>query len=301
MSPPSDSDALLQSLDDAIRGGTVPVHALDDRRYVKAHRAFEQSSPQQAQIRHRLEAEARQLIEAGRGPLNVLSVGCGCGMLDHSLLVHLTEHVESFVGVDPNPAAVAHFRQTLSSKRPLPPTRIECTRFEDLQSDRRYDFIYCSHVFYYVEDRVSTFQRMCSQLRDGGTLVIAHAPKTAMNALAQVFWSEHQQADFFDDDLHQLIKTHWPSPPATHDISAGIPRTLFSDNTSQGTLLLEFLLQAEWAPLPSPVQDQVQSYIDRHTQSVPGGRAVLPHPVTTFALRHGTPSRSGSSGAKNAE
>ena len=299
MSSPPDSDVLLRSIDDAIQGGGVPVHALDDRRYVEAHRAFEQASTQQSQIRQHLEAEATQLIQSGRSPLSVLSVGCGCGMLDRSLLAHLSDHIDTFVGVDPNPTAVAHCKQMLSSESTLPPTRIECARFEDFQSDRRYDFIYCSHVFYYVDDRAAAFQQMCSLLRDRGTLVIAHAPKTAMNALAQVFWSEHEQADFFDDDLHRLIEAHWPSPAASHPIAAGIPRTLFSDDTPQGTLLLEFLIQAEWTPLPSPVKDRVQSYIDRHSQSLPNGGSVLPHPATTFTLRRthtGEPRPSGADG-----
>ena len=282
----ADSDVRLQTIENAIQGGGISVRALDDHRYVEAHRAFEQASPQQSQIRQRLEAEATQLIQAGRSPLDVLSVGCGCGMLDRSLLAHLADHVGTFVGVDPNPAAVAHCKQSLSSESTLPPTRIECTRFEDFEEARQYDFIYCSHVFYYVEDRVAVFQQMCSRLREGGTLVIAHAPKTAMNALAQVFWSEHEQADFFDDDLQRLIETHWPWASSSHPVAATIPRSLFSDATPQGKLLLEFLIQAEWDPLPSQVKNQVQSYIDCHTQSVPGGCAVLPHPATTFTLRN---------------
>lgn len=287
MAPPSDPDALLDDLAAMVQQNEEAVRPLDDARYVDAHRTFEQASTQQAQIRRDIEVEGQRLVQSGYAPLDVLSVGCGCGMLDRPLLAHLAEDMESFVGVDPNPVAVAHCEQRLPSATSSPPIRIECSRFEDFDTPQRYDLVYCSHVFYYMDDRGAALRQMYAQLQEGGTLVIAHAPKTAMNALAQVFWSEHAQADFFDDDLRHLLDAYAPPSVTSRTIPASIPRTLFSDATPQGTLLLEFLIQAQWAPLPPQIQDGVQAYIDRHTCTDMAGRALLPHPATTFVLRDG--------------
>lgn len=284
MAPSPETASPLRTLTDTLSQNEDSIHPLPEARYVAAHRAFEQASTQQAQIRRRIEAEAKRLVRAGRAPLDVLSVGCGCGLLDRPLLAHLADSVASFTGIDPNAAAIAHCEHALGADPALPPSHIECTRVEDFPPDRRYDLIYCSHVFYYVDDRAAALRHMQSLLREAGTLVIVHAPKAAMNTLAQVFWSEHAQADFFAEDLRRLLHETAPPTPTVHSIDARIPRALFSDETPQGTLLLEFLIQAEWPPLSATVKELVQAYLDQQARSLTG-RAALPHPATTFTLR----------------
>jgi SAM-dependent methyltransferase len=287
MAPSPETASPLRTLTDTLSQNEESIRPLPEARYVAAHRAFEQASTQQAQIRRHIEAEVNQLVQAGRAPLDVLSVGCGCGLLDRPLLAHLSDSVASFTGIDPNASALAHCEHALDADPALPPRHVECTRVEDFAPDRRYDLVYCSHVFYYLDDRAAALRHMQSLLRDAGTLVIVHAPKAAMNTLAQVFWREHAQADFFAEDLRRLLHETAPPALASHSIDAGIPRALFSDDTPQGTLLLEFLIQAEWPPLSPTIKELVQAYLDRHAQPL-STRAVLPHPATTFTLRSDT-------------
>jgi len=280
----SAADALSSSLIAALQEEACVVRPLDEARYVDAHRAFEQASTQQSQIRSVIEAEARRLLQNRRDGLDVLSVGCGCGLLDAPLLSHLEGHVDSFVGVDPNAVALDQCRRALGTAAAPSNCRFECARLEDFESDRRYDLIYCSHVLYYVEAPAAVLDAMQSLCRDTGTLVIAHAPKERLNALAQAFWPE-QSGDFYAPALRRLLSGNGQSAPAERQIDAHVPRALFDDATPQGTLLLEFLIQAQWEPLSAEVKEYVADYLDRSARAASSTQRLLPHPAVTFARR----------------
>lgn len=277
-----DRAALLDNLAAAVQHDGCPVRPLDEDRYVDAHQAFERASTQQSQIRRLIEEEARRLRQNGHAELDMLSVGCGCGLLDAPLLAHLSGSVNSFVGVDPNAVALNRCEQALGALPTRPSYRLACTRFEDFRPDRRFDLIYCSHVFYYVADRAGVLDAMRALLRDHGTLVIVHAPKADLNALAEVFWPDRGPEAFYAPDLQQLIKSRGASA-RVRSIEARIPRSLFADATPQGMLLLEFLIQAQWAPLSPDVKAHVAEYLDWSV--LPGTQEALPHPATLFTLR----------------
>jgi 2-polyprenyl-3-methyl-5-hydroxy-6-metoxy-1,4-benzoquinol methylase len=280
----SASDSLSPVLTDALQKDACAVRPLDEARYVDAHRAFEQASTQQSQIRNVIEAEAQRLLQGGHDGLDVLSVGCGCGMLDASLLAHLGGHVDSFVGLDPNAVALDQCRRALGDMAGPADCRFECAQFEDFESDRRYDLIYCSHVFYYVDAPAAVLDAMRSLRRDAGTLVIAHAPKERLNALAQAFWPG-QGEGFYAPALRRLLSRNGGVAPVERQIDAHLPRALFDDATPQGTLLLEFLIQAQWDPLSAAVKAHVADYLDRSARAGASPVGLLPHPAVTFACR----------------
>lgn len=280
----SATDTLSSALTDALRGDACDVRPLDEARYVHAHRAFEQASTQQSQIRDVIEHEAQRLIQHGHDELDVLSVGCGCGLLDAPLLAHLGGHVHSFMGIDPNAVALDQCRRALGAAATSLDCRFECTRLEDFEGDCQYDLIYCSHVFYYVDAPAVLLDAMRALLRDGGTLVIAHAPKGRLNALAQAFWPE-QTEDFYVPALRRLLARNGQAAPVERQIDASIPRTLFDDATPQGTLLLEFLIQAQWGPLSADVKAHVADFLDQSVRTTSSSQRLLPHPAVTFAQR----------------
>jgi 2-polyprenyl-3-methyl-5-hydroxy-6-metoxy-1,4-benzoquinol methylase len=285
MGSPSAPTSLLSSLTEALQENTCAVRPLDEAHYVDAHRAFEQASTQQPQIRNVIEAEAQRLLQNGHNGLDVLSVGCGCGMLDAPLLAHLGPHVDSFTGIDPNAAALDQCRRALGGTAGPSDCRFECTPLENFESDRRYDLIYCSHVLYYVDAPAAVLDTMRALRRDTGTLVIAHAPKDRLNMLAQAFWpSQGPDDDFYAPALRRLLSRNGRPAPTERQIDADLPRALFDDTTPQGTLLLEFLIQAQWAPLSAEVKTHVADYLDRSARAT-SPQGLLSHPVTTFALR----------------
>lgn len=290
MGSPSTPDALLSPLTDALAADGCAVRPLDEAHYVDAHRAFEQTSTQQPQIRDIIEAEAQRLLQNGHAGLDVLSVGCGCGMLDAPLLAHLGDRADSFTGVDPNAVALDQCRRALESAGTPVEGRFECTRLEDFGRDRQYDLIYCSHVFYYTDAPAVLLDAMRALRRDTGTLVIAHAPKGHLNALAQAVWPG-QSEGIYAPTLRRLLSRNGGMAPVERQIDAHLPRALFDDATPQGTLLLEFLIQAQWAPLSAEVKTRVADYLDRIAQTAASPPSLLPHPVNTFTLR-GTPNGS---------
>ena len=280
------ASTILRELSSAVVNPQCTVSPLGGEHYMASHEAFELASQQQAQVRHLIEREAMRLVRSGVGTLRVLSIGCGSGILDFPLLGHLSGYIKEFVAIDPNPDSISQCKRTYKALPDLPPCSFVSSRFESFETEDRYDLIYCSHVLYYTKDHRAFVESMLSLLRQHGALVIAHAPREEMNALAQVFRSRQQESDFYDEDLKRIIESLAPSPPISCRVAASIPRHLFSAASPQGELLLEFLIQTQWSPLPLPVKRHVESYIDEcalHDST----QLVLPHPATIFALRNG--------------
>jgi 2-polyprenyl-3-methyl-5-hydroxy-6-metoxy-1,4-benzoquinol methylase len=290
MAPPPDAfcpdtASPFTALADAASADDCAVEPLTGERYVDAHCAFEAASNQQDQIRDTIRGEARRLLSSGTGPLRILSVGCGCGILDVPLLKDLGRDVASFTGIDPNPHALRHCEAQMNGRADVPNYRLECSRFEELETSESYDLIYCSHVFYYVDDPAAVLDGMARRLSDTGTLVLAHAPKQQMNQLTQVFWSEQDLHDFFASDLHALLLAKWPEAVERREVDAHIPRDLLGGTTPEEELALEFMIQARWQPLSDRVQRLVQACIDAMTRHPDGQPPSLPHPATTFTVR----------------
>lgn len=282
----SATDELLEALTSALAEPGSRIVSLGAREYVAAHEAFELSSSQQSQIRHLIELEAARLLRSGRQrSLRVLSVGCGSGQLDLPLLRHLAPNIGSFVGIDPNPAAIRGFRERRLRHDDLPPCRLVCTTLENLDEGGGFDLIYCAHVLYYPNDRMRFLQAMLSLLRRSGSLFTAHAPHEEMNRLAQVFWSRQRKAGFYEQELRQMLDSLGPWTSSSRRLMAGIPTDLLSSRTPQSRLLLEFLIQAQWEPLAPKARRLVRDYITISARRGVDDRDVLPHPAIAFVVR----------------
>ena len=286
---PSETSILPVRLSDlaaALAAEPDTVVPLTGAAYVDAHEAFESAGGQQSLVRQHLELEAARLLDADPppGPLRVLGVGCGGGFLDLPLVRHLGDDVRAYVGVDPNPAAVDRCEATVAADDRLAACSFVRGTLADAPAGR-YDLITCAHVLYYAPDRRAFLSDLRARLRPGGTLLIAHAPRGAMNDLAQLFWTEQRQGGFYTDDLRRLLaepgsESGGPAEIVERDASAGLARSLFDPATRQGVLLLEFLIQARWGPLPPAARRLVAEYLDAVAES-----GAIPHPAATFAVR----------------
>jgi len=121
------------------------------------------------------------------GAKTVLDVGCGAGRLAWKL-INLGYAVDC---VSPSPVLTEHTRSLLGDRSHI----FEC-RFEDLQTERRYDVVLFSESFQYISvDRA--LQTSLGLLNDGGHLLICDFFKTDAEGVSLV-GGGHRLASFYE-------------------------------------------------------------------------------------------------------
>ena len=167
-------------------GDVLP--ALSPSAYARGHAAFEARSDQRRLIAEHL---GDRLVRRTADPLSVLSVGCGDGSLDAVLAADACDRDPSravrWVGVDPYDAGVAAFGAALAGlRRDRLTVQAHTGAFPDVRLEPGFDAITFVHSMYYVADVAEAVRAAHSLLRPGGELLVLSAPRTGMNALAEV-------------------------------------------------------------------------------------------------------------------
>jgi SAM-dependent methyltransferase len=93
---------------------------------------------------------------AEKAHMRMLSVGCGTGNFDRTLIRNLLAEGWrlTFHGVDPCKGAVEEFQKHVEETELLPRAdyQFHDCAFEDFHSDERYDLVTFGHVVYYIKD-----------------------------------------------------------------------------------------------------------------------------------------------------
>lgn len=278
-----------------LRDPTSAFIAMDDpqpllgRQYMDAHVAFETASTQQSEIRQHVERTIVDIHNSIERPLNILSLGCGSGILDLPILYRCDQMVGHYTGVDPNGDEIATFRNTAKDQigdisDTLHLHTMTGETFFDTPSfkNTQYDIILCSHVLYYVQKRKRFIAAAAAQLSDAGALLIAHAPRGALNQLAQAFWSRQHITPFFNDELEDLLLDLSLSYER-RDICGLISAAMFDPEVPQGRLVIEFIIQSMWDTLSEKVQGAVLDALADGTLTL-NAAAVFPHPASVFCV-----------------
>ena len=100
--------------------------------------------------------------------LDVLDAGCGPGITTK----HLTEKGANVVGVDVSPAMLVHARERVRASENAEFLRADLGRPLPFDDDR-FDLVYSSLAFDYVEDWNLLFAELARVLQPGGTLVFS--------------------------------------------------------------------------------------------------------------------------------
>ncbi|MBT6919693.1 MAG: methyltransferase domain-containing protein, partial [Planctomycetaceae bacterium] len=172
------------------------------------HETFERSSTQQPLVLRALE-ELIGSHQEGAGPLRILSVGCGSGILDNQLIASIASSSRSFkyTGVDPNPVACHRFRKNFD-KLALKNVELDLKvqGIEALDINEPFDIIQLTHALYYFKDPADTLEKLRDLLAPNGKLIMVHAPNEYLNQLSECFWSHHVDHDiWFSNRLEEHL------------------------------------------------------------------------------------------------
>lgn len=271
---------------------------LSDQRFDESHERFEGQSNQQTQILAWLQRFGCEQVdgrlgkaEAAEGVFRVLSVGCGSGILDLPLIQALAPKFEGdgkleYIGIDPNPVACARFREEFCK---LKLKQAELSVLEDTvesySHDQTIDLTHVVHALYYFTDPAVSIQTMIQNVAEDGELVIFQAPRAELNLLADCFWQDHlQNPIWFSAELEQHLQDAGISFTRSR-LDAEVDVTQCFDNeSSEGRLTLDFIVQSDCQNFPEPIRRQVVDYLQSISR-VHDGKVLAPHPVDVFVIR----------------
>ena len=255
------------------------LEELGDERYHATHERFEAASNQRALILEWLAALTKKRSLQGRSSTQMLSVGCGGGVMDRRVAQVFANHVDalSLVGVDPNPEHTHAFEQQLSGEGF--DVRVFTSGFEEFQSDRSYDVIHFIHCLYYFEHIEPELRKAVDMLVPDGTLVVLQAPNEALNHLADRVWKKQfdRSAWYSDGVIATLERMDVEFQVKRIDADVDVTECFESDSEN-GREILDFIVQAETRKLPDAFRTSLLESL-RAICREHGERLLCRHPV----------------------
>ena len=277
--------AALDRLKGALQQTLRPAR-LSDQRYDETHEHFERSSSQQQLILDWLK-DLTHSYYAKLDPLRILSVGCGSGIFDLSLiesLATISNRVE-YTGVDPNAVACRRFREDFDDLE-LANVRLDLREqnIEALNSTDRFDLIHAVHSLYYFDDPAATLDYLLSLLAPGGRMVIVQAPHEELNQLSKCFWKHHaDNAIWFSDQLEEYFSQRGLAFTKQRiDGEVDVSRC-FEADCSRGEMLLDFITQTDSRQFEDEVRQLCVGYLRSVSRQEKEG-LLVPHPVEAFVV-----------------
>lgn len=258
---------------------------LSDERFDETHELFERSSNQQQLILEWLTEFS--LGHANSGPLSLLSIGCGSGILDNPLLQALAELDRPIIytAIDPNEVACKRFREEFASLELRNVTLdVREETVESLSGEQQFDIVHAVHSLYYFEEPAEAIEQLLGRLKVGGRLVIFQAPKGELNQLADCFWFPMQDADIW---FSERLESHLGEADLAFqklridgrvDVSE-----CFEDESPHGAMMLDFITQVDCNELESDARQPLLAYL-KAIGKEDGNRVRAPHPVDAFVI-----------------
>ncbi len=252
---------------------------LSSDRFFETHVAFEASSTQQDQLRDRL-AERRLPAQA-----SILSIGCGCGILDAPLARRIAAGRRlRYVGLDPNPLHCRDFADRFADVAPTVDREVITSPFEGFTTSERFDVVLFVHSHYYLEDVPRALARATAVLRPSGALVVAAAPRGHLNRLAELFWPDRPADNvWFSEALCRHFEACGIDRPPQR-IEARLDVTACFTGSDHGAKIRDFVVHADTRRLPERVRAHIDGALWAMGREEPDGRWTVPHPVDLFDI-----------------
>lgn len=270
----TDLKAAIANLEKELNGENTP--ALKGIRYTQTHRKFEAASPQRDRLaRNILDSLCENYFPENKA-LKLLSVGCGDGALDGLILSELSERLDQYTALDPNEDQINACRKRIEN---LYPSAFLNQKMSANVDGAPFDFAYAVHVIYYPDDPKTFIRNIQQSIKKTGVGLVAVAPKSPMNLIAEVFWKNQGTNALFADDVELLFNTMGISYTRT-PVSAEMPLELFfGPNADQD--IIDFTVQAETSKLSKKAKAALADTF--RAAAIPRqAKEVLDHPVDCF-------------------
>ncbi len=199
--------------------------------------------------------------------MRVLDVGCGEGSKSISLYRFLSfQRPVKYFALEPAAPQLEQFQSKLP-KAEKNDFQFINQPLEEYDPQTTFDFIYCSHSFYYFEDWLASLRKMLNWLEEEGKLLIVVQRENNLSFQLSELSNEkihegnrnevycaRDVAEFFEKNKiqYELITNG-------HQINVGAVK----DQKSKGIKLLEFFLAENWSDIPPEIQQEVLGKVKR--------------------------------------
>ncbi|MCA9803713.1 MAG: class I SAM-dependent methyltransferase [Cyanobacteria bacterium HKST-UBA02] len=216
-------------------------------------------------------------------PVRLLSVGAGTGSLDFAWMAtfagaglndfdyHLIEPNRGFF--EQIEAKKAECADSLAAR-----IHTDCSTLSEAALDGEFDFILMSHVFYYLEDRLASLEKVVSRLTPKGRIAITLYSPSGIYQIHKKFLRRFTGDDykaFSCEDLIELVESlRLPYRCVLLRSSVDVTECLLPESAS-GQRVLEFFVESRLAHAES---EEVRNFV-RDLCYVSVGRSYLFHPV----------------------
>ncbi len=267
------------------------ISPLEGERYAACLETYEAASNQRERILAWFKDEVAP--ELATDHAQILSVGCGAGVLDKELLAAGSKHAStvSYVGLEPNARQCERFVSRMGLNNDLD-IRVEGHNvgFEAFNDKRRFDLVLMVHSFYYLADPVLALENALRLVNDEGCIAILIASNDTLNELSSSFWKRgNDRQTWFSEDLSEHLERvgvpfKFKRIEATLDVTA-----CCETDSERGIRIADFLAQVPTGELPKPLRRMIFNYLEVTSQN-DGKRCWLPHNVDAFTIRNSSES-----------
>eukprot|EP00794_Sanderia_malayensis_P009614 gene9614-10597_t len=212
-----------------------------------------------------------------RPPIKLMSIGAGDGIFEDMLIKQFGLKVEYFHGVEPDCGRRGKLQEIVKTWELTTECFIDHRLFdEDFKSDTKFDLILMSQVLYSIPRPTEAILRAKTLLKKDGKLVIFHATKQELSAMAQkvkVLFDEttpclaNQEVVIEDlaEELQALgVEYKYFEAPFQNDFSDFITKQ-GGDNDEKDLLarnhVISFFLQTRFEKLPADLQSEIYDHV----------------------------------------
>ncbi|KAJ6518865.1 S-adenosyl-L-methionine-dependent methyltransferase [Mycena sanguinolenta] len=137
-----------------------------------------EQQPEATEIGDKVPRAMRKAYPFNEETTTVMDFACGTGLIARGL----APYCKSIVGVDINPAMVAHFAEQIHNQG-IPPEemRAVCADLKGVEGeldDQKFDVIVCSAAYHHFQSIDDMTRTLCFFLKPGGCLLVADFMKT---------------------------------------------------------------------------------------------------------------------------
>jgi SAM-dependent methyltransferase len=194
---------------------------------------------------------------------NVLSIGCGNGRFELPLLERFPITVDF---IEPSPSMFEELSNNLrTGKGPGKAGVLFNGRFEEFTTEKRYDFIFGIHSFYFMENAVICAQRAAQLLNSSGHLaIVLHATDGFGRRLICEFDHAGVQGGATAEWLYEQLSDSWE----LSFIESHLPYNDFVEGdclTARGRAFVAFYAYRDWRTFVPAEKQRARKIIEEHS------------------------------------
>lgn len=264
--------------------------------YLTSHEALRRASDQRERVVDWFEES--ELLNFESVLPSLLSVGCGGGEIDLTIIRELERRGRAFTydAVDPSGVALERFRERCSGEDAALAHRVWLHegKFEDFEPGHCYDLIHFVHVVYGLDDLGPSLNKAYRLLNDGGRMGIVCSTDEGINAFKRAAFSKARlpgrSGRVNDDKLLDVLAELESADLRFEIIPSEIDVTACLEETEHGDQLMSFFLQTDFSQMTADERSELLKVLADCSASGQDGRRILHQPMLGVRVEKRKPS-----------